>query len=233
MFMLYRHLKPIEEKNYHRRLPDMVWQFFWSAAAIMVSASMMAESLTKTRVADIMLSTSLSLLLDANARLYRLSFVPASPQRVDIIIRTFYPEVCSVQHYFHYFISYLRTSSVQWFPYVLVAFDMAMSPLIGCGTIAGLLVAQVLYMLEYESPSEGNPMAEPTLKPHSILRAPDWLTRLLVEPQAQARPETVRAVYGNATAPGGRGLRDGGRGANTTTTTTGYQWGRGHRLGEE
>jgi hypothetical protein len=47
MFMLYRHLKPIEEKNYHRRLPDMVWQFVWSAVAIMVSASMMAESLTK------------------------------------------------------------------------------------------------------------------------------------------------------------------------------------------
>jgi hypothetical protein len=110
---------------------------------------------------------------------------------------------------------------------------MVMSPMIGCGTIAGLLVAQALYMLEYDSPSEDNPMAEPTLKRHSILRAPDWLTRLLVEPQSQARAETVRAVYGNATAPGGRGLRDGGRGANTTTTTTGYQWGRGHRLGED
>jgi hypothetical protein len=108
-----------------------------------------------------------------------------------------------------------------------------MSPLIGCGTIAGLLVAQALYMLEYEPPSEDNPMAEPTLKPYSILRAPSWLTRLLVEPQTQTRAETVRTVYGNATAPGGRALRDGGRGANTATTTTGYQWGRGHRLGED
>lgn len=109
---------------------------------------------------------------------------------------------------------------------------MVMSPLIACGTIVGLIVAQALYMLEYDSPPEGS-AAEPTLKPTSILRAPDWLTRLMVEPEAPRRVETVPTAYGQATAPAGRAFRDSGRGANTTTTTTGYQWGRGHRLGGE
>lgn len=111
----------------------------------------------------------------------------------------------------------------------MVAFDMAMSPMIACGTVAGLLVAHLLYMIEYNAPVHET--AEPTLKQTSFLRAPGWLTRLLVEPEAQ-QAQTVRTVYGQATAPRGRGMGDGGRGANVPSTTSGYNWGRGHRLGD-
>jgi Derlin-2/3 len=122
----------------------------------------------------------------------------------------------------------LITLNVKWFPYVLVAFDMVTSPMIGSGTIAGLLVAQVLFMLEFETP-EGNALAEPTLKPQSKLRAPDWLSRLLVEPEVQ-RTGAVRTVYGTATAPARRGLGDLGKGANVPGSS-GYNWGKGHKLG--
>lgn len=105
---------------------------------------------------------------------------------------------------------------------------MVSSPLIGCGTIVGLIVAQALFMLEYEAPETAS--AEPRLRPQSMLRAPDWLTRLLVEPEVQ-RNTTVRRVYGGATAPAGRGLGDDGRGANVPGSS-GYKWGRGHKLGE-
>lgn len=121
-------------------------------------------------------------------------------------------------------------TSIQWFPYVLVIFDIFVSPIIGCGTIAGLIVAQALFMLEYNAPASAT--AEPTLKRTSWLRAPFWLCRLLGEPNVQDRSSTVKKEYGHATAPQGRGLGDQGRGANDATgSTTGYQWGRGNRLG--
>jgi hypothetical protein len=103
-----------------------------------------------------------------------------------------------------------------------------MSPMMGCGTVAGLIVAQILFMLEFDTP-EGNPSPEPTLRPQSKLRAPNWLSRLLVEPQVQ-NTATVRTVYGNATAPANRGIGDLGKGANVPGSS-GYQWGKGRKLG--
>jgi hypothetical protein len=112
---------------------------------------------------------------------------------------------------------------------VLVAFDMVMSPMIGCGTVAGLVIAQVLFMLEYEAPSESNGLTEPRLKQSSVLRAPGWLCRLLADPEPQTTG-TVKSVYGQVITPAGRALNDNGRGANTAEGS-GYNWGRGQKLG--
>ncbi|KAG8812323.1 hypothetical protein FRC17_002079, partial [Serendipita sp. 399] len=122
---------------------------------------------------------------------------------------------------------------IKWFPYVIAAFDMVMSPMIGCGTIAAMIVAQALFMAEYEAPSEANPTEEPRLKQNSFLRAPNWLVRLLVPPEAVNRPAVSRRVYGAASAPAGRGFGDDGRGANVAASSSGYNWGRGNRLGEQ
>ncbi|KIM33980.1 hypothetical protein M408DRAFT_325530 [Serendipita vermifera MAFF 305830] len=194
MVMLYRHLRPVEEKSYHRRLPDMLWQFFWSMAALMALCYPLKHDRFWTSLLGFIVYFSSRLSPNESVSLYG-----------------------------------LITVNVQWFPYVLVAFNTASSPSIGCGTVAGLIVAQALFMLDYEEPEL--PTMEPKLRRHGMLRAPDMLTRLLVTPEVQ-RNSTVRKVYGTATAPAGRGLGDGERGANVPGSSSGYQWGKGHKLGE-
>lgn len=100
-------------------------------------------------------------------------------------------------------------------------------PYAGAIAVSGLIVSQAFYMLEWDS-NGGNP----TPKRNSWLAAPTWFKNLFSK--AIAYPEAVaneRKVYGQATAPPGRGFGDGGRGTNTATTS-GYNWGSGNRLGE-
>ncbi|PVG03249.1 hypothetical protein CPB86DRAFT_772148 [Serendipita vermifera] len=195
LVMLYRHLEPMEQKSYHKRLPDMVWQFFWCMGVIQALCYPLHFPLFWTPL---------------------LGFVVYLSSRLNP----------------HETISFfgLFSMSIKYYPFVLVAFDMMMSPMIGCGTIAGLIVGQALFMLEYDAPSESNGLTEPRLKQSSMLRAPGWLCRLLVEPEVQNRAGTIRSVYGQVVTPAGRGLNDNGRGANTASGS-GYNWGKGQKLG--
>ncbi|CAG8716434.1 14094_t:CDS:1, partial [Acaulospora colombiana] len=104
---------------------------------------------------------------------------------------------------------------------------MTMSPLVGCGTLAGLAVGQALFMAEWDAPPESYGPTEPRLKPATVWRAPGWLSRLLAEPGAENRTGTVKSVYGQVVTPAGRGLNDTGKGANTPS----YNWGKGQKLG--
>jgi len=97
----------------------------------------------------------------------------------------------------------------------------------GVVAASGLIVSQVLYMLEWDSTG-----GESTPKRNSWLAAPTWFKNFFRK--EIANPDTVaneRRAYGGATAPAGRGFSDGGRGANTATNS-GYNWGTGHRLGD-
>lgn len=205
-----RHLLPIEEKSYHRRLPDMVWQFFWSMVVIQVSPHQLTVTHSNQSNDQILC--------------YPLQFSSFWTPLLGFIV--YLSSRLSPNESVSLF--GLITLNVKWFPYVLVAFDMTAGARMGCGTISGLIVAQVLFMLEFKT-QEGNTFAEPTLRRQSKFRAPDWLSRLLVKPEVQGTA-TVRTVYGNATAPAYRGLGDLGKGANVPGSS-GYKWGKGHKLG--
>ncbi|KAG8783107.1 hypothetical protein FRC15_005789 [Serendipita sp. 397] len=196
LFLLYRYLLQIETKSYDKRLPDMVWQFFWSMATVMLLCYPLHFPFFWTPFIGFVVYFSSRLSPNETTSIYG-----------------------------------LITISIKWFPYIIAAFDMVMSPMIGCGTIAGMVVAQALFMLEYDAPSEANPTEEPRLKQRSILRAPNWLVRLLVAPEAN-RPAPSKRVYGQASAPAGRGFGDDGRGTNVASSSSGYNWGQGRRLGE-
>ncbi|CAG7847743.1 Derlin {ECO:0000256/RuleBase:RU363059} [Serendipita indica DSM 11827] len=194
--MLFQHLKRIEEKDYHRRLPDMVWQFALSSVAIFLLAQPLDWAFFQ--------GSFICFVVYLSSRL--------SPN-----------EKVSLMGLLHI--------DVKYFPYVLVAFETMSSPRSGCVAMAGLIVAQVLLMIEYDLPLDNNTLMQPRLKPKSWLRAPGWLCNLLLKPEPRQRVVTEQRVYGSATAPSGRGVGDGGRGANATTSS-GYNWGRGNRLGE-
>ena len=119
-------------------------------------------------------------------------------------------------------------TSIVYLPYAVAGMDLLMGgPYAGAIAVSGLIVSQAFYMLEWDS-NGGNP----TPKRNSWLAAPTWFKTLFSK--AIAYPEAVaneRKVYGQATAPPGRGFGDGGRGTNTATTS-GYNWGSGNRLGE-
>ena len=122
----------------------------------------------------------------------------------------------------------LVQTSIVYLPYTVAAMDLLMGgPYWGAVAVSGLIVSQVLYMLEWDSTG-----GESTPKRNSWLAAPTWFKNLfrkdIAYPDAAAN---VRRVYGEASAPAGRGFGDGGRGANEATTS-GYNWGKGHRLGE-
>lgn len=119
----------------------------------------------------------------------------------------------------------LIQTSVVYLPYAVVALDLLMhGPYGGAIAVSGLIVSQAFYMLEWNS--TGTP------KRNRWLAAPTWFKNLFGKEVAY--PDTVaneRRVYGDAIAPTGRGFGDGGRGANPATTS-GYNWGTGHRLGD-
>jgi Derlin-2/3 len=122
----------------------------------------------------------------------------------------------------------LIQTSIVYLPYALAAMDILMDgPFGGIMAVSGLIVSQALYMLEWHSTS-----GESTPKRNSWLAAPTWFKNLfgkqIANPDAA---DAARRVYGQASAPAGRGFSDGGRGANTATTS-GYNWGSGHRLGD-
>jgi hypothetical protein len=122
----------------------------------------------------------------------------------------------------------LIQTSVVYLPYAVTAMDLLMNgPYGGAMAVSGLLVSQAFYMLEWDSTG-----GEPTPKRNRWLAAPTWFKNLFRKEIAY--PDTVaneKRVYGGATAPTGRGFGDGGRGANTATTS-GHSWGKGHRLGD-
>lgn len=122
----------------------------------------------------------------------------------------------------------LIQTSIVYLPYAMVVMDLFIDgPYGGAVAMSGLIVSQTLYMLEWDSTS-----GEPTPKRKSWLAAPNWFKNLfgkeIANPGAVAN---ARRVYGEAAAPVGRGFGDGGLGANTATTS-GYSWGKGHRLGD-
>ena len=122
----------------------------------------------------------------------------------------------------------LIQTSIVYLPYAVAAMDLLMrGPYAGAIAVSGLIVSQAFYMLEWDSNG-----GTPTPKRNGWLAAPTWFKNLFRT--HIGRPDTVateRKVYGDATAPAGRGFGDGGRGANTATTS-GYQWGKGNRLGD-
>lgn len=122
----------------------------------------------------------------------------------------------------------LIQTSIVYLPYAVAGMDLLFDGPYGAAVaVSGLIVSQVLYMLEWDSTG-----GEPTPKRNSWLAAPTWFKRLFRKEIANADAvANARRVYGEATAPVGRGFSDGGRGANTATTS-GYSWGKGHRLGD-
>ncbi len=122
----------------------------------------------------------------------------------------------------------LVQTSIIYLPYAVAAMELLMGgPYAGAIAVSGLIVSQAFYMLEWDSNG-----GTPTPKRNGWLAAPTWFKNLFG--RAIARPDAVateRKVYGGATAPAGRGFGDGGHGANTATTS-GYQWGKGNRLGD-
>jgi len=95
----------------------------------------------------------------------------------------------------------------------------------GAMAVSGLIVSQALFMLEWDS-TGGGP------KRNRWLAAPSWFKSFFKKEIAY--PDVVaneKRVYGDAIAPAGRGFGDGGRGANTATTS-GHNWGKGNRLGD-
>ena len=121
----------------------------------------------------------------------------------------------------------LIQTSIVYLPYAVAVMDLFMGgPFGGAMAVSGLIVSQALYMLEWDSTG-----GETTPKRNSRLAAPTWFKNLFRKEIANAGAvANARRVYGDATAPAGRGFGDGGQGANTATTS-GYQWGKGNRLG--
>lgn len=118
--------------------------------------------------------------------------------------------------------------SIVYLPYAVAAMDLIMGgPYQGAVAVSGLIVSQVLYMLEWDSTGGGS-----TPKRNGWLAAPTWFKNLfrkeIANPDAAANE---KRVYGGASAPAGRGFSDGGLGANRATTS-GYNWGKGNRLGD-
>jgi len=122
----------------------------------------------------------------------------------------------------------LIQTSVVYLPYVVATMDLFMEGHYGGAVaVSGLIVSQVLYMLEWDSTG-----GTPTPKRNSRLAAPTWFKNLFGKEIANAgTTASVKRVYGDATAPVDRGFGDGGLGANTATTS-GYKWGKGNRLGD-
>jgi Derlin-2/3 len=122
----------------------------------------------------------------------------------------------------------LIQTNIVYLPYAVAAMDLLIDGPYGAAVaVSGLIVSQALYMLEWGSAS-----GESAPKRNSWLAAPTWFKKLfrneIANPDALAN---ARRVYGQASAPAGRGFGDSGRGANTATTS-GYSWGEGHRLGD-
>ncbi|KAG8946801.1 hypothetical protein FRC04_011457 [Tulasnella sp. 424] len=118
----------------------------------------------------------------------------------------------------------LITIKALYFPFALVALDLIQAgPAAAMISLTGVVAGHIWYMLEWtprgpQRPGRGTGAV--------VGRAPNWLIRLIG--QDQEASSTVGSSdsrpYGQAFVP---------RERQPTATTTGYNWGRGQRLGTD
>lgn len=118
----------------------------------------------------------------------------------------------------------LLTIKALYFPFALVALDLIQAgPAAAMISLTGVVAGHIWYMLEWtprgpQRPGRGTGAV--------VGRAPNWLIRLIGQDQEASStvgPSDSRP-YGQAFVP---------RDRQPTATTTGYNWGRGQRLGTE
>jgi len=118
----------------------------------------------------------------------------------------------------------LVTFAQKWYPLLLLFLDFLNYGKPGAAvSLTGLITGYAWWMLEWKE-SPGSP---PPGSGRIMGRAPDWLKRLIGDQTRDGVPPLAGGVH--VQVPPGRALNDGGR--PPRPVTTGYQWGRGQRLG--
>jgi len=210
-------MKSIEEEKYHRRIPDLVWQLICSAAALHVRSRCSSFNSFPCLTLPQGLGTLAGWYLGAPD-------IGSDWTALITFVVHFYSKLYPNDTVCLYG---LCRTSVVYLPYAMAAMYLFIgNHYWGSVAVSGLIVSQALYMLEWDS-TDGRP----TPKRNHRLAAPTWFKNLFGKEIADAGAAArLRRAYGDATAPIGRGFGDGGLGANTATTS-GYNWGKGHRLG--
>jgi len=120
----------------------------------------------------------------------------------------------------------LITFAQKWYPLMLLGLDTLNYGTSGAAVAAtGLITGYAWWMLEWKE----TPGSPPPGSGRIMGRAPNWLQQLIGDQTRDEVPAPAGGVH--VQAPLGRSLNDGGRETRPATTSGGYNWGRGQRLG--
>jgi len=115
----------------------------------------------------------------------------------------------------------------KYFPLALLAMDFVQGgPGAAAQAVTGIITGYALGLVEWRE----TPGSPPPGSGRLVGRAPNFLRNLVGDQTTNPIPPVAGAVH--VQAPRGRSLNDGGRSTTSTTTTTGYRWGTGRRLGD-
>jgi len=213
MAMLYRSSSHLEELKYPQRSADYAWHVLIAAASCLVSTPLTGAKIPVLTVMlmQFCLCKALNLPLQSvvHFRPLLLALTTVS-SLIDPEARTsFYG---------------LVTFAQKWYPLVLLFLDFLNYGKPGAAVaLTGLITGYAWWMLEWKE-SPGSP---PPGSGRIMGRAPNWLKRLIGDQTRDGVPAPAGGVH--VQVPPGRALNDGGR--PPRPVTTGYQWGRGQRLG--
>ena len=213
--MLYRASSHLEELKYPQRSADYAWHVLIAAASCLVSAPLTGAKISVMQLTvmlmQIRLCKALNLPLQSMVHFRPLLLAMTTVSSlIDPEARTsFYG---------------LVTFAQKWYPLVLLFLDFLNYGKPGAAvSLTGLITGYAWWMLEWKE-SPGSP---PPGSGRIMGRAPNWLKRLIGDQTRSGVPAPAGGVH--VQVPPGRALNDGGR--PSRPATTGYNWGRGQRLG--